>query len=194
MDCCSTQELNFLADPEFVCREAPEAFLYAFDLLELDRQDLRRKAWEARRKALARRLRGVGQGVRLSEHMDGEDGPAMFRHASAMGLEGIVSNRRDAAYRSGRSSHWIKLKNPNALAMRRVGSSDESDEKGRQATEGEPCPPWPVRASLTKLAGGARRAPTRTAKQFWAQLTGFAALTPSFTLRCRGEGRERSPV
>lgn len=87
---------------------------------------------------MARRLRGVGQGVRLSEHMDGEDGPAMFRPC-AMGLEGIVSKRRDAAYRSGRSSHWIKVKNPNAPAMRRVGSSDESDEKGRQATESWPA-------------------------------------------------------
>jgi bifunctional non-homologous end joining protein LigD len=52
--------------------------------------------------------------------MDGANGEAMFRHACAMGLEGIVSKRRDAPYRSGRSPHWIKVKNPNAPAETRV--------------------------------------------------------------------------
>jgi bifunctional non-homologous end joining protein LigD len=32
----------------------------------------------------------------------------MFRHACALGLEGIVSKRRDAPYQSGRSPDWIK--------------------------------------------------------------------------------------
>jgi bifunctional non-homologous end joining protein LigD len=101
-------------------REAPHAFLYAFDILELDGADLRRKPWEARREALARLLRRAGDGIRFSEHMDGPDGPAMFRHACAMGLEGIVSKRRDAPYRSGRWPDWIKAKNPNAPAVTRV--------------------------------------------------------------------------
>jgi len=34
-------------------------------------------------------------------------------------LRGIVSKRRDAPYRSGRSSYWIKVKNPNAPAATR---------------------------------------------------------------------------
>jgi len=38
----------------------------------------------------------------------------MFQHARAMGLEGIVSKRRDRPYRSGRSPDWIKVKNPPA--------------------------------------------------------------------------------
>jgi ATP-dependent DNA ligase len=33
-------------------------------------------------------------------------------HACNLGLEGIVSKRRDLPYRSGRSKCWIKLKNP----------------------------------------------------------------------------------
>jgi len=37
-----------------------------------------------------------------------------------MGLEGIVSKRRDAPYRSGRSPHWIKVKNPHAPAATRI--------------------------------------------------------------------------
>jgi bifunctional non-homologous end joining protein LigD len=47
-----------------------------------------------------------------SEHMDGPDGEAMFRHAYAMGLEGIISKRADKPYRSGRCAHWLKVKNP----------------------------------------------------------------------------------
>ena len=39
--------------------------------------------------------------LRSSEHVEG--GAAIFRHACALGLEGIVSKRRDARYRSGRS-------------------------------------------------------------------------------------------
>jgi len=58
-------------------------------------------------------LSEVGHGIRLCEHLDG-DGPAMFQHARAMGLEGIVSKRRDRPYRSGRSPDWIKVKNPPA--------------------------------------------------------------------------------
>jgi bifunctional non-homologous end joining protein LigD len=51
-----------------------EAFLYAFDLLELDGTDLRREPWETRRATLASLLRKAGDGVRLSEHLDGADG------------------------------------------------------------------------------------------------------------------------
>jgi bifunctional non-homologous end joining protein LigD len=72
---------------------APEVFLYAFDVLELDGRDFRREPWEARREALANLLRKAGDGIRLSEHIEGADGAAVFRHACAMGLEGIVSKR-----------------------------------------------------------------------------------------------------
>jgi bifunctional non-homologous end joining protein LigD len=37
-----------------------------------------------------------------------------------MGLEGLVSKRRDRAYRAGRSPHWIKVKNPSSPAMKRA--------------------------------------------------------------------------
>jgi ATP-dependent DNA ligase len=36
-----------------------------------------------------------------------------------MGLEGIVSKRADAPYRSGRSGTWLKSKNPESAAVRR---------------------------------------------------------------------------
>jgi ATP-dependent DNA ligase len=49
-----------------------EPFLYAFDLLALDGEDLRREPWEIRRAMLTRLLRKAGPGVRLSEHLDGD--------------------------------------------------------------------------------------------------------------------------
>jgi bifunctional non-homologous end joining protein LigD len=93
-----------------ISRSCREAFLYAFDLLELDGADLRREPWETRRARLASLLRKARDGVRLSEHLD-SDGALAFAHACRMGLEGIVAKRRDRPYRSGRCADWIKVKN-----------------------------------------------------------------------------------
>jgi hypothetical protein len=57
-------------------------------------------------------------GIRFNEHIEG-DGPTVFAHACKMGLEGIVSKRKDSAYRSGRSPDCLKMKNPTAPAVRR---------------------------------------------------------------------------
>jgi bifunctional non-homologous end joining protein LigD len=95
-----------------------EVFLYAFDLLEFNGRDMRREPWSERRWMLARLLRGAGHGVQLSDHMEGNDGAFAFQHACRMGLEGIVAKRRDRPYRSGRSPDWIKVKNPEAPALR----------------------------------------------------------------------------
>jgi bifunctional non-homologous end joining protein LigD len=48
----------------------------------------------------------------------------VFAHACKLGLEGIVSKRKDSRYRSGRSPHWIKMKNPNAPSVRREAEED----------------------------------------------------------------------
>ena len=101
-------------------KSSRQAFLYAFDLLELDGQDLRREPWETRRTILITMLRKAGDGIRLSEHIEGTDGTTIFGHACAMGLEGIVAKRRDRPYRSGRSPDWIKVKNPDAPAAKRL--------------------------------------------------------------------------
>jgi bifunctional non-homologous end joining protein LigD len=44
----------------------------------------------------------------------------MFEHACRLGLEGIVCKRRDAPYRSGRSKVWVKVKNTESPATRRL--------------------------------------------------------------------------
>ena len=56
----------------------------------------------------------------------------MFEHACKLGLEGIVSKRRDLPYNSGRSPNWIKSKNPNAPAVKREAEEDWGD--GRPPT------------------------------------------------------------
>ena len=55
-------------------------------------------------------------GIRFNEHIEA-DGPTVFAHACKMGLEGIVSKKKDSPYRSGRSPDWLKMKNPAAPAV-----------------------------------------------------------------------------
>jgi bifunctional non-homologous end joining protein LigD len=98
-------------------------FLYAFDLLELDGQDLRREPLETRKATLASLLRRSLPGLRLNEHL-AHDGESVFRHACKMGLEGIVSKRLGSRYRSGRSKDWLKFKNPEAPAVKREAEEE----------------------------------------------------------------------
>jgi bifunctional non-homologous end joining protein LigD len=100
-------------------RRGAEAVLYAFDLLEQDGADLRDLPLIERKQRLARLFGGAElQVIRVTEHLTG-DGPNVFDHACRMGLEGIVSKRIDAPYRSGPSRAWLKLKNPASEAVRR---------------------------------------------------------------------------
>ena len=99
-------------------------FLYAFDLIELDGDDLRGEPIEVRKAALARLVRNGRPGLMLNEHIDDEPGDVVFRHACRLGLEGIVSKRKASMYRSGRSPDWIKSKNPTCEAVRREAEED----------------------------------------------------------------------
>jgi bifunctional non-homologous end joining protein LigD len=100
------------------------AFLYAFDLLELDGADLRREPIEVRKATLASILRKSRPGVRLNEHLEHPDGITVFQHACKVALEGIVSKRLGSRYRSGRSPDWLKFKNPAAPAVKREAEGD----------------------------------------------------------------------
>jgi bifunctional non-homologous end joining protein LigD len=73
-------------------------------------------------------------GLEFNDHIT-ESGNVVFRHARTMGLEGIVSKRLGSPYRSGRSKHWIKAKNPAAPAMTRRW---EKDWNGRPAARAKP--------------------------------------------------------
>jgi ATP-dependent DNA ligase len=52
----------------------------------------------------------------VDKHAD-QHGPTIFRHACKMGLESIASKRLSAPYRSGRSTEWLKIENPESSAM-----------------------------------------------------------------------------
>jgi bifunctional non-homologous end joining protein LigD len=89
-----------------------DRFVYwVFDLLYLDGRDLTALPLVERKTTLQKLLRATrGRGpVRYAEHFD-EDGPLIFKHACKMGLEGIVSKRREAPYFPGRSENFIKSK------------------------------------------------------------------------------------
>lgn len=90
-------------------KSAPRAFLYAFDLLHLDGEDLRALPLDERRLLLEDLLTNAPPALRFSEHVLG-DGAAVFEAARELGLEGIVAKVRDAPYRSGRSDTWLKIK------------------------------------------------------------------------------------
>jgi bifunctional non-homologous end joining protein LigD len=98
-------------------------FLYAFDLIELNGDDLRRDPLEVRKATLASILAKASPGIRFNEHIEG-DGPTVFAHACKLGLEGIVSKRKDSTYRSGRWPNWVKMKNPAAPALKREAEED----------------------------------------------------------------------
>jgi ATP-dependent DNA ligase len=100
-------------------RKATDAMLYAFDVLELNGKDLRALPLGDRKAKLARLLARALAGIVFNEHTD-EEGATVFRHACKLGLEGIVSKRLTAPYRSGPSRDWIKVKNPESPAMRRA--------------------------------------------------------------------------
>src|SRR5262245_26570462 len=104
-------------------RHDGDAFLYAFDLIELNGDDMRRDPLEVRKATLRSMLAKAGLGLRFNEHLEG-DGPTVFAHACKMGLEGIVSKRKDSPYRSGRSPDWLKMKNPAAPAVKREAEED----------------------------------------------------------------------
>jgi hypothetical protein len=107
-----------------------EAMLYAFGLLERDGEDLRDMPLGDRKKRLAGLLgrRRIGIGALL------------FVHACRLGLEGIVSKRLSASYRSGRSTEWLKIKNPNSPAMvrHREDRWQKRDGGRHHVTQGRP--------------------------------------------------------
>ena len=108
-------------------RRGHEAVLFAFDLIEQDGDDLRDLPLIERKRRL-RKLIGRSKKLRAIQynaHLKGS-GASVFAHVCRLGLEGIVSKRVDAPYRSGLSKTWVKIKNPASAAVRR-----EREEKWR---------------------------------------------------------------
>jgi len=105
-------------------RYRQDGAVFLLDLLELNGQDLRPEPLEVRKLELGKLLRWAAQsGLQFNEHI-AEPGDIVFEHACKMGLEGIVSKRLGSRYRSGRSPDWVKMKNPQAPAVRREAEDD----------------------------------------------------------------------
>jgi bifunctional non-homologous end joining protein LigD len=108
------------------------AVLCAFDLIELDGKDWRTAPIEERKQALAHLLHRESEGIVSNVHYDC-DGATVFKHACALGCEGIVSKRRGSSYRSGRVDHWLKVKNPAAPAVKREAEEDWGNKRWSHA-------------------------------------------------------------
>ncbi|HZV20513.1 MAG TPA: DNA ligase D, partial [Hyphomicrobiales bacterium] len=90
--------------------QATAAIFYAFDLLYLDGYDLREATLDDRKDALSKLLvLNTNSALRYSDHIIGS-GQEMLDHSCRLGLEGIVSKRRNSPYRSGRHGEWLKIK------------------------------------------------------------------------------------
>jgi bifunctional non-homologous end joining protein LigD len=94
-------------------RVAPKADIpilyYAFDLLYLDGEDLRRTPLDERKARLSALLKKQDGAIRLSDHFN-EHGLALLEAARKAGLEGIVAKRRSSLYEERRSHDWLKIK------------------------------------------------------------------------------------
>jgi bifunctional non-homologous end joining protein LigD len=91
----------------------------AFDLLMRDGDDLRGKPYSERKALLLKVLGRSRSGIQYVEHSEG-DGAKVFKAVCKLGLEGIVSKKLDAPYKSGPSKAWLKVKNPKAPAATRA--------------------------------------------------------------------------
>jgi bifunctional non-homologous end joining protein LigD len=82
-------------------------------------EDVRRKPFAERKAILRKVLQRTRRGIQYVEHSEG-NGAQMFKAVCKLGLEGIVSKKLDAPYKSGPSKAWLKIKNPKAPAATRA--------------------------------------------------------------------------
>src|ERR1700745_4326816 len=96
-----------------------------------ERRQRRSEPLEKRKALLAKLLKGSPSSIVLNEYYE-EEGEIVFREAWKLGCEGIVSKRLGSIYRRGRSPLWVKVKNPNAPAVKREAEEDWGAQKRPQ--------------------------------------------------------------
>jgi bifunctional non-homologous end joining protein LigD len=161
--------------------------LYVFDLMHLDGFDIRAAPLVDRKRVLAELIRDVGQPILYSDHLE-EMGATMFQHACKIGLEGVISKRIDAPYRSGRGESWVKVKCFTRETFAVIGYAPEGSglvaslllarKKGREFTfVGKVGTGWSMKESAKlrqRLTGlevdrPALHVPGQQAKAVWVQ-------------------------
>jgi bifunctional non-homologous end joining protein LigD len=94
-------------------KETDKLVFQVFDLIHLDGHDLTGARLIDRKQLLQQLMQAAGYSandrIRYSDHIRGQ-GPGFMEQACALGLEGVVSKRMDAPYRSGRGRGWLKIK------------------------------------------------------------------------------------
>ena len=122
-DCIIDGEVAALDDngaPDFAAlqatlsdRQTEDLIFFVFDLLFLEGEDLRKLELRERKQRLQELLeaqpKSITKLVRYVEHFE-TAGDAVLQSACRMNLEGIISKRLDAPYRSGRAGDWLKAK------------------------------------------------------------------------------------
>jgi bifunctional non-homologous end joining protein LigD len=115
--------------------------MFAFDLLFVDGDDVRRLPLFERREKLRKLIPTDPRGaIHFSDHYEGE-GADLFNRACTMGLEGIVSKRALSPYKSGPSKFWLKTKNVVESELILLGTDYDKEGKpiaylGRKAKGG----------------------------------------------------------
>jgi bifunctional non-homologous end joining protein LigD len=102
---------------------------FAFDLLEVDGEDLTGLGNAERKARLEALLEGVEAPIHYADHIE-SGGEALFGRLCGEGYEGIVSKRADTPYRGTRSRSWLKVKCTRRQEFVILGYI-ESDKKGR---------------------------------------------------------------
>jgi bifunctional non-homologous end joining protein LigD len=122
---------DFKSLQEHIDTPNPYIRYFVFDLLILDGKDLRKRPLKERRARLAELMaaKGVADWLVYADFVEGS-GPEFFAQACAAGLEGIVSKRIDALYRSGRGKDWRKIKCTRGEEFV-IGGYSRSDVKGK---------------------------------------------------------------
>src|SRR6516225_2080097 len=101
-----------------------EVQLCAFDTLAEGGDDLRKLPLSMRKVNLERLLARRPEGIFINPFERGEIGPDLFAAACRMGLEGLVSKRRDRPYQAGQSKHWVNYSPAHIPEHAKVSPSD----------------------------------------------------------------------
>jgi len=114
---------NFIIDAEIVAfdgkvtsfsklqrakKEKIDVYMYAFDLLYLDKFNLTNQELEVRKKLLKKYFKFTDK-FRYTKHIE-KEGEKCFKKACQRGLEGIIAKRKDSKYLSKRTANWLKFK------------------------------------------------------------------------------------
>lgn len=188
----SFQELQGSLQGALQGRADPRLHYFAFDLLHLDGRDLTQAPLGLRKAALGALLAGeAGRGkVRLCGYLEGE-GEEVQRKACLLGLEGVVSKRADAPYRSGRNADWRKSKCTRRQEVV-IGGFTEP-EPGRSGFGALLCGVYDARGALVYVGRVGTGFTEETLRSIRAQLDRLRRERPPFEGKVTGRemGRAR---